>query len=83
MQAQKSWKNIKFKIIKNKKSDYESQLLKLNSNKAQKYLKWSAKLKFPQTIKLVIDWYKQYYFKRKDLYKFSVDQLKKYMNGKN
>ena len=78
-QARKSWNNIKHKVIKFKTTDYESRLLKLNSSKAKKFLNWEAKLKFSKTVKMVIDWYKYYYFKRKDLYKFSANQLKRYM----
>jgi CDP-glucose 4,6-dehydratase len=78
-QARKLWKNIKHKVIKFKTIDHESQLLKLNSSKAKKYLNWEAKLEFSKTIKMVIDWYKYYYFNKRDLHKFSVDQLKNYM----
>ena len=52
------------KIKKKKGSLYESGLLKLNSNKAKKLLKWKTILTFDETIKLVADWYKNYYSKQ-------------------
>lgn len=79
--SQKFWKNIKYKIIKTKKAKYESQLLKLNSNKAKKYLNWESKLRFSETINLAIEWYKFYYKKKKNLYKFSENQITNFMKS--
>ena len=45
-QAKKNWKNVNYKIVKSKKKQYESKLLKLNSNKAKRLLKWESKLNF-------------------------------------
>ena len=59
------WKNVRMEKIKKKKGSlYESGLLKLNSNKAKKLLKWKTILTFDETIKLVADWYKNYYSKQ-------------------
>ena len=75
----KYWKKVSWKIInKNKKNFYESNLLKLNSNKARTNLKWKSILSFEETIKMVIDWYKSYYSKPKKIYETSFDQIKKY-----
>ena len=78
-QAKKNWKNVNYKIVKSKKKQYESKLLKLNSNKAKRLLKWESKLNFSHTIKMVIDWYKYFYKSNKDLNKFSENQLKNYL----
>jgi CDP-glucose 4,6-dehydratase len=52
-----TWKNVYWKISKNKKGGYkESSLLKLNSKKANKTLKWKSVLKFKETVFLVADW---------------------------
>ncbi len=59
---EKLWnkKKLKLKIIKNK-SYHESNLLSLNINKANKELNWHPKLSFNETIKLTVDWYKNYF----------------------
>ena len=63
-----NWKNAKWKI--NKKSrlkNKESNLLKLNSNKAEKYLNWSPILNFKDSVKFTTNWYKDYFEKGKKL----------------
>ena len=39
----------------------ESNLLKLNCNKAKKLMNWKSILSFDENIKMTIDWYKAYY----------------------
>ena len=73
------WKNIDWKIINiNKKNFFESKLLKLNSSKAKKILKWKTILTFEETIEMVSSWYKKYYFDNKKIELFSIEQIKKY-----
>ncbi len=75
------WNKLDWKIFKNKKSVYESKLLKLNSSKALKLLKWKCYLNANQTLDMTIDWYKTYYNnKKQDMYSFSVNQIKQYEN---
>tara|TARA_A100001011_G_C14279753_1_gene831033 strand:- start:1054 stop:2136 length:1083 start_codon:yes stop_codon:yes gene_type:complete len=74
----KKWKNISWKVKKNKNSFYESNLLSLNSNKSLKLLKWKTLLNLKQTIYLVIDWYKSYYLNKKNVYNLSLNQIKFY-----
>tara|TARA_B100000029_G_scaffold516047_1_gene626412 strand:- start:1067 stop:2155 length:1089 start_codon:yes stop_codon:yes gene_type:complete len=75
----KNWKKISWKFEKkNKKVFYESNLLKLNSNKAKSKLKWQSILKFGETIYMVSNWYKNYYLKPQKAYQISFDQIKKY-----
>ena len=72
----KRWPNAKWKI---KKSTFkESKLLKLNSKKANKLLKWESILNFKQTIELVLDWYKNFYYKKENIRKFSINQIRYY-----
>ncbi len=74
------WKNVRMINIKRKKvSFYESGLLKLNSNKAKKLLKWRTMLTFKETIKLVADWYKNFYDK-KDPTLITFSQIKLFMS---
>jgi len=75
----KNWKKISWRIIKkNKKSVYESNLLKLNCNKAKKKLKWRCVLTFSEMAIMVTDWYKMYYSGSKKIQDFSFDQIRKY-----
>ena len=75
----KYWKKISWRVVnKNKKSFYESNLLKINCNKAKNHLKWKCILSFAETINMVTDWYKSYYLKPKKIYSTSFNQVKKY-----
>ena len=75
----KYWERVKWSVIKkNKKNFFESNLLKLNSNKAKNLLKWKCILSISETIKLTTYWYKNYYAEPKKIYKTSQDQIKKY-----
>mgnify|MGYP001469616778 FL=1 len=75
--------NFKWKIRKNKYNFFESKLLKLNSNKANKKLGWSSILTINETTTLVSDWYNFFYKnkkKDKQLYKMSVNQINYYLS---
>ena len=75
------WDKLNWKILKNKKGVYESKLLKLNSSKAFKLLNWKCYLNANQTLDMTIDWYKKYYDNnKKNMYIFSVNQIKQYEN---
>ena len=58
--SQKFWINAKFNIYK-KKFFKEDDLLRLNSIKAQKTLKWKKILNIEKTIQLTMNWYKKFY----------------------
>ena len=80
-EARKSWKDVGWKIDKNKNRFYEAKLLKLNSNKAKKKLGWKPILKFEETVRLITDWYKNFYkYKRKNTYELSKFQINEYSN---
>ena len=75
----KYWKKISWKVAyKNKKNFQESNLLKLNCNKAKINLKWKNILSFNEMISMVADWYNSYYSNPKKIYKTSYNQIKKY-----
>ena len=75
----KYWQKVSWKTLKkNKKSFYESNLLKLNCNKAKTILKWRSILSFVETIKMVANWYKDYYTKPNNAYQTSLYQIKEY-----
>ena len=75
--------NFKWKIRKNNHNFFESKLLKLNSDKANKKLGWSSILTVSESTKLVSDWYNFFYKnkkKNKKLYKLSVNQINYYLS---
>ena len=75
----KKWKKISWNLAKkNRKVFYESNLLKLNCNKAKTILKWKSILTFEETINMVTYWYKNYYFQPNKIYETSLNQIKKY-----
>ena len=75
----KYWKKVSWRVInKNRKGFYESNLLKLNCNKAKIKLKWKCVLSFKENINMVADWYKNYYSKPRNIYEISFNQIKQY-----
>tara|TARA_Y100000590_G_scaffold140338_1_gene160956 strand:- start:4712 stop:5812 length:1101 start_codon:yes stop_codon:yes gene_type:complete len=75
----KNWRDISWKINgKNNKNFFESNLLKLNCNKAKNILKWKSVLSFYETINMVASWYKSYYSEPKKIYKTSFYQIRTY-----
>jgi CDP-glucose 4,6-dehydratase len=63
-EIKKYWKNANF-VVHKKSLFYESGFLQLNNNKAKKLLNWKIKLKLSDTIKMISEWYKEYYKKNK------------------
>ena len=74
----KNWNKVSWTTIKLKKTFYESSLLKINSNKAKKKLKWKCILKFPETIKMVVEWYKANDLNHKTIENMTINQIKEY-----
>ena len=57
----KEWGDNKIKILNKKdKKFYESKLLSLNINKANKELKWEPRLNLNETIGFTVEWYKSF-----------------------
>jgi CDP-glucose 4,6-dehydratase len=74
-----SWKNVSWKVLKSKKQLCgESNLLKLNSRKANIKLNWKSVLKFRETVFLIADWYKNFYRYPKKIYQLTTDQINNY-----
>jgi|TARA_B100001093_G_scaffold160909_1_gene153326 CDP-glucose 4,6-dehydratase len=75
----KNWEKISWTIPKSKKkSFYESSLLKINSNKAKKKIKWKCILTFSETMQMVVNWYKINDTNSKIIYKTTINQIKDY-----
>ena len=58
--SNKYWSNAQFEIYK-EKFFKEDHLLKLNSYKAQKVLKWKKILSLEKTLELTMGWYNKFY----------------------
>ena len=70
---------IKKKITLKKSIMHESKFLSLNIEKAKRELNWRPKLNFDETIKLTIDWYKNY-LDDKNMEKITSDQINYFTN---
>ncbi len=70
---------FKIKILKKRKDYKESEILKLDSNKAKKYLNWKQNLNFKNMLRITVDWYTQYYLKR-NCKVLTQSQIKKFFN---
>ena len=74
-EMRKNWSKVKWQIKRDKGRKKESKLLKLNSFKAKKILKWEPILNFNKTVELTSLWYKQYYIGKKKCYLLSKNQI--------
>jgi CDP-glucose 4,6-dehydratase len=70
----KRWFGSSWKINKDTKL-IESNLLKLNSSKAKRLLNWECKLNLKKAIHHTVEWYKTFYFNRKNIKNFSTKQI--------
>ena len=66
-----------YKFLKLKKFK-EAKLLILDSKKSQKELKWQTRLSFKETVRLTVEWYKNFLLK-KDVEKFTISQIKYFL----
>ena len=73
----KNWVNFNWKIKRSDKNFKEANLLKLNSQKAKKLLKWKSIMKFDQSVKSTAEWYKNFY-KKKVVKQISLNTLEKF-----
>lgn len=78
----KHWSKVRWNDNTEKKNDlYEAGLLKLNCDKALFDLNWLPVLKFEETVKMTIEWYK-FYYQENDIamHDYSIQQIKEYVN---
>lgn len=57
---------------------HEAGLLKLNCDKALSHLRWEANLSYTECVKLVGEWYYNFYRTEADMYQLTLDQIAKY-----
>ena len=65
-------------FISNDKKFYESDLLKLNCDKALSELQWSPTLDYKKTIEITGMWYNCFYNKKENILKYTINQIKDY-----
>lgn len=76
------WGDIEWKDVSEKDEIFhEAGLLKLNCDKALSHLHWSPTLSFQDTVRMTVDWYREYYSGNEmDMYQFSREQIVEYMS---
>jgi len=77
----KYWDQVKWNdTSSNKGHVHEAGLLKLNCDKALFDLSWQPTLRFKETVKMTVEWYKYYYQnKEQSMYDFTVSQIEEYI----
>ena len=76
----KYWNKVRWKdVSKDSNHVHEAGLLKLNCDKALFDLEWRSTLKFKETVKMTLEWYKNYYQnKTQSMYDFTIGQINTY-----
>ncbi len=66
-------------ISDNKNQAHEAKLLKLSCDKALSELRWSSTLSFEETVRMTVEWYKEYYQnKGQSMYEYTINQIELY-----
>ncbi len=73
------WPRVRWQVVEDEEANYESTLLKLNSDKASHLLGWQATLDLNDTVEFTVDWYKNYYEGQVKPAKASIDQINTYI----
>jgi len=77
----KYWDQIKWNDISNNGNHvHEAGLLRLNCDKALSDLRWHSVLQFEETVKMTVEWYKEYYQNNNSMHGFAIDQIEAYTN---
>ena len=74
------WGKAQWKHEKTNGNAKESTLLKLSCDKALSLLTWHPVLSFQDTIRMTSEWYKTFYEKNADMYDFTREQIKQYVD---
>ena len=76
----KYWESVRWNdISKTEQHLHEAGLLKLNCDKALFDLKWLPTLKFEETVRMTVEWYKVFYQNPNiSMYDFTIGQIEEY-----
>jgi len=74
------WDNVRWNDISLAREHvHEAGLLKLNCDKALFDLKWEPTLKFNETVRMTVEWYKTFYNRPdRSIYDFTLGQIQEY-----
>jgi len=74
------WENVRWNdISKDFVHLHEAGLLKLNCDKALSDLKWLPTLQFEETVRMTVEWYKEFYERNSEtMYDYSLSQIIEY-----
>lgn len=74
------WDNVRWNDVSlSKEHVHEAGLLKLNCDKALSDLNWRSTLQFPETVKMTVEWYKDYYQNRDlSIFDYTAAQIDDY-----
>jgi len=73
------WKQVRWEDVSDTgKLPYESELLKLNCDKALHHLSWRAILPFRDTVRMTAEWYRSYYENPSTIREATFSQIKEY-----
>jgi CDP-glucose 4,6-dehydratase len=75
----KHWPNTEYLADEPRPQEMECTLLKLCCDKAKSRLGWQAVLTFPETARLTVDWYRNYYDDPRCARQLSLRQLERYV----
>ena len=77
----KHWNKVQWNDISDKSDQlHEAGLLKLNCDKALSELNWQPTLNFAETVRMTVDWYKNYYDNQEDsTFNFAIAQINEYI----
>jgi len=84
-EMKKTWSQVRWNDISQEKNHlHEAGLLKLNCDKALSELGWKPTLKFEDTVRMTVEWYKHYYKDDKvnnvsSMIDFTVNQIEEYI----
>ena len=77
-EMKKHWSSGHWENIGKKDNHSESQLLKLNCDKAHQQLKWYSTLDFEESARMTTQWYRQYYDEPSFIKNFTQEQIQYY-----
>jgi CDP-glucose 4,6-dehydratase len=77
---QRYWSGTKVNYAENSdRSKKESGLLKLCCDKALHQLGWQPTFTFDETARFTVEWYRNFYSEKKDVYEMSSKQVEEYI----
>jgi len=75
----KYWDRVKWNDVSSVNHVHEAGLLKLNCDKALFDLNWQPVLDFEKTVKMTVEWYRQFYQNSNNsMYEYTVSQIRSY-----